>query len=84
MHDLNRALGKAQGYATTAVLKQDNKVVETLAINGRRRQCLQNLHIYFFYVTNQVAQRRMKVRHCLTKEMLTDANLRVSSILVKP
>ena len=45
-----------------------------MAVHGRRAcgQRLRHLHIRFFYVTDQVEQGWMKVRHCPTGEMVAD------------
>ena len=65
---------EAQGYASQVTLHQDNEAAMRLEINGRRScgQRTRHLHIRYFYITDQVEQGWVKIRHCPTEAMVGD------------
>ena len=65
---------EAQGYATTTTLHQDNMSAMKLEMNGKRSstQRTRHLNIKFFYVTDQIEQGWLKVKHCQTDAMVAD------------
>ena len=65
---------EAQGYPSLVTLHQDNEAAMRLEINGRRScgQRTRHLHIRYFYITDQIEQGWVRVRHCPTEAMIGD------------
>ncbi|KAL7545710.1 hypothetical protein ACHAWF_009061 [Thalassiosira exigua] len=65
---------EAQGYPSRVTLHQDNEAAMRLEINGRRScgQRTRHLHIRYFYITDQIEQGWVRVRHCPTEAMIGD------------
>ena len=65
---------KVQGYACKTRLHQDNEAAMRLDLNGKRssskRTC--HLNIRYFYITDQLDQGWVTVRHCPTDAMVGD------------
>ena len=67
---------EGQGYSTTTILHQDNMSAMKLEENGKRSSTkrTRHLNIKFFYVTDQIEQGWLKVKHCSTDKMWADIN----------
>ena len=63
-----------QSYNTSTTLHQDNMSAIKLERNGKRSssQRTRHLDIKYFYVTDQIEQGWLTVKHYLTKQMLAD------------
>ena len=66
---------KAQGYPCRMVLRQNNKAVMRLELNGKRSSSKRthHLNIRYFYITDQLDQGWLSVRHCSTDDMIEDS-----------
>ena len=65
---------KAQGYSCKTVLHQDNEAAMRLELNGKRSSSkrTRHLNIRYFYITNQLDQGWLTVRHCQTEDTIGD------------
>ena len=65
----------AQGGDTKEdVLYQDNQAAMLLQNNGRMScgKGSKHIHIRYFFITDKIKKKEIKVRHCPTKEMIAD------------
>ena len=64
----------AQGYTYNTVLHQDNESAIRLELNGKRSSSkrTRHLNIRYFYITDQLDQGWLTVRHCPTEDMIGD------------
>ena len=62
----------SQGYDCSTVLHQDNEAAMRLQLNGKRFSSKRNRHpnIRYFYITDQLDQGWLTVRHCPTEDMI--------------
>jgi hypothetical protein len=66
---------KAQGYTTNAaVIHQDNKSAILLEENGRGSSSKRTRHINirYFFITDKIAAKEVKIQHCPTNDMVSD------------
>ena len=65
---------EAQGYTCKTVLHQDNEAAMRLELNGKRSSSkrTRHLNIRYFYITDQLDQGWLTVRHCPTEDMIGD------------
>ena len=65
---------EAQGYPCRTVLHQDNEAAMRLELNGKRSSSkrTRHLNIRYFYITDQIDQGWLSVRHCGTDDMIGD------------
>jgi hypothetical protein len=65
---------KAQGCSCKTVLHQDNEAAMRLELNGKRSSSkrTRHLNIRYFYITDQLDQGWLTVRHCRTEDMIGD------------
>ena len=64
----------AQGYNCDTVIHQDNEAAMRLELNGKRSSSkrTRHLNIRYFYITDQIDQGWLTVRHCPTEDMIGD------------
>ena len=70
-----RLFMKAQGYEIEQnILFQDNKSTILLVENGKKSAGKRSraINIRYFFVTDQVARKKMEVKYCPTKQMWAD------------
>ena len=66
---------ESQGYPIIKnILYQNNTSTILLEKNGRKsaRKQTRHLNIRLFYVTDQHKRRNIKIKYCLTKDMMVD------------
>ena len=65
---------QAQGHTCSTVLHQDNEAAIRLELNGKRSSSkrTRHLNIRYFYITDQIDQGWVSVRHCPTDAMVGD------------
>jgi hypothetical protein len=62
------------GVSTEDVLYQDNEATMLLQKN-ERMSCgkgSKHIHIRYFFITDQIKQKELKVLHCTTRELIAD------------
>ena len=64
----------SQGYGCSTFLHQDNEAAMRLELNGKRSSSkrTRHLNIRYFYITDQLDQGWLTVRHCPTEDMVGD------------
>ena len=64
----------AQGYDCNTVIHQDNEAAMRLELNGKRSSSkrTRHLNIRYFYITDQIDQGWLTVRHCPIEDMIGD------------
>jgi hypothetical protein len=76
---------QAQGYDMDALLLyQDNMSTILLKTNRETSSSKRTKHIKvkYFFIKDKVSQREITIKHCPTKQMWTDINMRLKQGLV--
>jgi hypothetical protein len=65
---------EAQGYGVTTILNQDKQSTIKLLDNGKASsgKGTRHINIWYFFITDRIAQKDIAIQYCPTKEMVAD------------